>query len=114
MSDVSKDIEELNAALAAIAERAAADPAYRASLEANQAQALHAAGVSAFALAGVFDELGVDEAEVDGFGWGLRSAIQASRSTGTQYAGGQNVGDQFAGAVVTTTCCATCLVSVSF
>lgn len=68
MADVENDVERLNAALTEMAERAAADPAYREALKANQVEALQSAGVSAFALSGVFADLGAEEDEVAAFG----------------------------------------------
>lgn len=82
MADVSNDVEQLNAALAAMAEKAAADPEYRESLKANQVEALQVAGVSAFALAGVFAELGAEEEEVAAFGMSMPGGIGAAAPGG--------------------------------
>ena len=68
MADATNDVEQLHAVLAMMAEAAATDPAYRETLQANQVDALRAAGVSAFALGGVLEELGADAEEVAAFG----------------------------------------------
>lgn len=71
MADAGNDVEQLNAALAAMAEKAAADPEYRESLKQNQVEGLRDAGVSAFTLAGTFEQLGADSEEVAAFGLDL-------------------------------------------
>lgn len=68
MADPRADVEQVNAALTQIGERAAADPEYRESLRTNQVDELRAAGVSVFALSGAFAEEGAEEDDVAAFG----------------------------------------------
>ncbi|MCA1706571.1 MAG: hypothetical protein LC808_26235 [Actinobacteria bacterium] len=67
MTDARTDVEQLNAALTRLGERAAADPAYRDELKDNQVEELRAAGVSALALSGAFAEEGAEEEEVSAY-----------------------------------------------
>jgi len=73
MADPRADLEKLHSALNEIAERSAADPAYRQSLRSDHVQELAAAGVSAYALTGALAEAGADEEEVAAFGMELIS-----------------------------------------
>ncbi len=99
MADVGKDVEELNIALAAMAERAASDPDYREALQANQVEALRGAGVSALGLAGVFAELGADEDEVASYGM---------RMPGIGFASADG-GEDPSKLIVNTLCIGTCI-----
>ncbi len=90
MSDPNSDVERLNQALAEMAERAAADPAYREALKANQVEALQGAGVSAFALSGIFAELGAEEEEVSAYGMGMASPGAVAGPAGPGAGGGGN------------------------
>lgn len=99
MADAGSDVEHLNTALAEMAERASADPAYREQLKTNQVEALQNAGVSAFTLSGVFAELGAEEEEVAAFGM----------ATGRSVAGGGAVGGgEPAGIIINGICVGTC------
>ncbi|MFN2504413.1 MAG: hypothetical protein ABR540_09310 [Acidimicrobiales bacterium] len=95
MADAGSDVEHLNTALAEMAERASADPAYRDQLKTNQVEALQNAGVSAFTLSGVFAELGAEEEEVAAFGM----------ATGRGVAVG---GGEPAGIIINGVCVGTC------
>jgi hypothetical protein len=68
MATVEQDIAGLEAALAAMGERAASDPDYRAKLIADHVSALTAAGVSALSLTESLIEADATSADVRAFG----------------------------------------------
>lgn len=102
MGDASSDVERLNAALAEMGERAAADPAYREALNGNQVAALQNAGVSAFALSGVFADLGAEEDEVAAFAMAGGRFGNATAGAGAPGGGGP------AGIMINGVCVGTC------
>lgn len=101
MGDAGNDVEQLNAALAAMAERASTDPSYREALKTNQVESLQSAGVSAFTLSGVFAELGAEEDEVAAFGMAMGRG-------GAGAAGGPTAGGGPAGIIINGVCVGTC------
>jgi hypothetical protein len=68
MATVEQDIAGLEAALAAMGERAASDPDYREKLIADHVSALAAAGVSALSLTESLIEADATSADVQAFG----------------------------------------------
>lgn len=99
MSDAEGDVVGLNAALAEMAERASSDPVYREALKTNQVEALQSAGVSAFALSGVFAELGAEEEEVAAYGMAMPGAGAAA---------GSGAGGSPSGIIINGVCVGTC------